>query len=181
MTAQLTTSPIQQLVAAQRAYFESGQTKSYDFRLAQLQKLRQVIIERQDDIVAAAKADLGRPAFEAYFEIGALGEIKVAINKLKAWMKPQRVATGMEVFPGSAWIQPDPLGVVLVIAPWNYPFSLLINPLVGAIAAGNCSILKPSEHAPHTAQVVSKLIGDTFSENYIAVVEGRKRKPAKSY
>lgn len=172
MTAQLTTSPIQQLVAAQRAYFESGQTKSYEFRLAQLQKLRQVIIERQDDIVAAAKADLGRPAFEAYFEIAALGEIKIAIKQLKTWMKPQRVATGMDVFPGSAWIQPDPLGVVLVIAPWNYPFSLLINPLVGAIAAGNCSILKPSEHAPHTAQVVSKLMGDTFSENYIAVVEG---------
>lgn len=172
MTAQLTTSPIQKLAAAQRAFFETEQTKSYDFRIAQLQKLKQAIIDRQDDIVAAAKADLGRPAFEAYFEIAALGEIKIALKKLKTWMKPQRVATSVDVFPGSAWIQPDPLGVVLIIGPWNYPFSLLMSPLVGAIAAGNCAVLKPSEHAPHTSAVVSRLIADTFPENYIAVVEG---------
>jgi aldehyde dehydrogenase (NAD+) len=172
MTAQITTSPIQKLLASQRAFFSTGQTKTYEFRIGQLQKLKQAIIERQDDIVAAAKADLGRPAFEAYFEISALAEIKLALKKLKTWMKPQRVATSVDVFPSSAWIQPEPLGVVLIIAPWNYPFSLLIMPLVGAIAAGNCAILKPSEQAPHTSKVIAKLIKDTFDQNYIAVVEG---------
>lgn len=172
MTTQTTTSPLQQLIADQRDFFSTEQPHSYDFRLAQLQKLKQVIVERQDDIVAAVNADLGRPALEAYFEIGALSEIDLALKKLKSWMKPQRVAASVQVFPASAWIQPDPLGVVLIIAPWNYPFSLLITPLVGAIAAGNCAILKPSEHAPHTSKVVAKMLKDTFPENYIAVVEG---------
>jgi aldehyde dehydrogenase (NAD+) len=172
MTAQIITSPIQQLLADQRAFFNAGQTKTYQFRLGQLQNLRRVIIECQDDIVAAAKADLGRPAFEAYFEIAALAEIKLAIKNLKTWIKPQRVATSVDVFPSSAWIQPEPLGVVLIIAPWNYPFSLLITPLVGAIAAGNCAILKPSEQALHTSKVIAKLIKDTFAQDYIAVVEG---------
>lgn len=172
MTTQITTSPLQQLIAAQREFFNTEQTHAYEFRIAQLQKLKQAIVECQDDIVAAVKADLGRPAFEAYFEIGALSEIDLVLKKLKSWMKPQRVATGIELFPSSAWIQPDPLGVVLIIAPWNYPFSLLMTPLVGAIAAGNCAVLKPSEHAPHTSQVLAKMIKDTFPENYIAVVEG---------
>ncbi|NEZ57135.1 aldehyde dehydrogenase [Adonisia turfae] len=173
MTAQLTKSfPIPIALEQQRAFFASGQTKPLEFRLAQLAKLKQAIIDRQSDIVAAAKADLGRPEFEAYFEIATLSEINLALKKLKRWMKPKRVKSTLENFPSSAWVQPDPLGVVLIIGPWNYPFQLMVSPLVGAIAAGNCAILKPSEHAPHTANVVSDLIANTFDPNYVTVFEG---------
>lgn len=173
MTAQLTkSSPISAALEQQRAFFALGQTKPVEFRLAQLAKLKQAIIDRQSDIVAAVKADLGRPEFEAYFEIAAISEINLAIKKLTSWMKPKRVKSTLENFPSSAWIQPDPLGVVLIIGPWNYPFQLMILPLVGAIAAGNCAILKPSEHAPHTAKVVADLIADTFDPSYINVFAG---------
>ena len=172
MTAQLTPSAIAPALQQQRQFFATGQTKPVEYRLAQLAKLKQAIIDRQADIVAAAKADLGRPEFEAYFEIATLSEINLAIKKLKAWMKPKRVKSTLENFPSSAWIQPEPLGVVLIIGPWNYPFQLMMSPLVGAIAAGNCAILKPSEHAPATAKVVSELIADTFDSSYITVFEG---------
>ena len=173
MTAQLTqSSSISITLERQRTFFATGQTKPLEFRLAQLAKLKQAIITRQADIVAAAKADLGRPEFEAYFEIATLSEINLALKKLKAWIRPKRVKSTLENFPSSAWIQPDPLGVVLIIGPWNYPFQLMVSPLVGAIAAGNCAILKPSEHAPHTANVVAELIADTFDPDYITVFEG---------
>ncbi|MEM1251629.1 MAG: aldehyde dehydrogenase [Cyanobacteria bacterium P01_H01_bin.21] len=173
MTAQLTrSSPISTSLEQQRTFFASGKTKPLDFRLTQLTKLKQAILERQADIVAAAQADLGRPEFEAYFEIATLSEINLALKKLKTWMKPKRVKSNLENFPSSAWIQPDPLGVVLIIGPWNYPFQLMVSPLVGAIAAGNCAILKPSEHAPHTAKVVAELIADTFDPSYINLFEG---------
>ncbi|WP_299404659.1 aldehyde dehydrogenase [Acaryochloris sp. IP29b_bin.148] len=172
MATQINLSPLQELVAAQRNFFATEQTKPYEFRIAQLQKLQQAILERKDAIVDAVFADLGRPTFEAYFELATLSEIKVALKQLATWMKPQKVAVGVDVFPGIGWVQPDPLGVVLIIGPWNYPFQLMISPLVGAIAAGNCAILKPSEHAPHTSKVVAELINTTFPESYIVVVEG---------
>lgn len=172
MAAQITTSPVQEWIAAQRDFFATEQTKAYDFRMVQLQKLKQAILDRKDAIVEAVYADLGRPTFEAYFELAPLSEIKLALRQLKTWMKPQKVAVGVDVFPGTGWIQPDPLGVVLIIGPWNYPFQLMLSPLVGAIAAGNCAILKPSEHAPHTSNVVAELINTTFPENYIVVIEG---------
>lgn len=163
---------ITSLLQDQRRFFASGQPRDIDFRLAQLAKLRDAIIANQDRIVAAVQADLGRPPFEAYFEIATLGEIKLAIKQLKNWVKPRKVSTSIDVFPASAWVQPEPLGVALIIGPWNYPFQLLLSPLVGAIAGGNCAILKPSEHAPHTAGVVADLIRSVFDSNYVAVVEG---------
>ncbi len=172
MTQKLITSPIPQIVKQQREFFRTGQTQLLSFRLEQLTKLKQAIVDRQDAIIQAAKADLGRPAFEAYFEIATLGEINLALKQLKSWVKPQRVKSPIDQFPASAWIQPDPLGVVLIIGPWNYPFQLIISPLVGAIAAGNCAILKPSEHAPETSRVVAELIAATFDPHYVAVAEG---------
>ena len=172
MTKQLIDTPISSLVQQQRSFFSTEQTKSIDFRLEQLTKLKQAIINNQAAILQAAKADLGRPAFEAYFEIATLGEINLALKQLKNWAKPQRVNSPIDQFPASAWIQPDPLGVVLIIGPWNYPFQLMMSPLVGAMAAGNCALLKPSEHAPHTSRVVAELIADTFDPRYIAVAEG---------
>ncbi len=172
MTEQAVNFSIPNLVRQQREFFRSEQTKALSFRVKQLVKLKQIIIDRQEAILQAAKDDLGRPAYEAYFEIATLGEIDLALKNLKAWIKPQRVKSTIDQFPSSAWIQPDPLGIILIIGPWNYPFQLIMSPLVGAIAAGNCALLKPSEHAPHTSRVVADMIADTFDPSYIAVVEG---------
>ena len=163
---------VQSILQQQRTFFATGKTQDLTFRLTQLTKLRDAVIEYQDRIVAAVQADLGRPPFEAYFEIATLGEVKLAIKQLKTWIKPRKVSTTVDLFPASAWVEPEPLGVALIIGPWNYPFQLTISPLVGAIAAGNCAILKPSEHAPATAAVVSELIRSVFPSDYVAVIEG---------
>ncbi|MGC1525620.1 MAG: aldehyde dehydrogenase [Phormidesmis sp.] len=175
MTA-LSTPPraasVADMLQAQRAFFATGQTKSYDYRLTQLKLLKEAILERQDAIVQAAKEDLGRPEFEGYFEIGVLAELSYVIKHLMGWMKPQKVGLPLAQLPGSAWVQPEPLGNVLIIGPWNYPFQLVISPLIGAIAAGNCAIIKPSEIAPTTSKVVAELVDATFSPDYVAVKEG---------
>jgi len=160
------------LIAAQRQYFASGETLSVEFRLAQLTQLRDAIVQRQDAIIAAVQADLGRPEFEGYFEIGVLDELKYVLKRLKQWVQPRRVGLPLTQWPGSAWVQPDPLGVVLIIGPWNYPFQLVISPLIGAIAAGNCALIKPSEIAPAMSQVVADLVRDTFPPEYVAVMAG---------
>ena len=165
-------SQAQALIAAQRDFFASGQTQPVEFRLEQLNKLQAAIVARQDAIIDAVKADLGRPQFEGYFEIGVLDELKYVTKRLKKWVKPRRVGLPLTQWPGSAWIQPDPLGVVLIIGPWNYPVQLVISPLIGAIAAGNCALIKPSEIAPATSQVIAELVRDTFPPEYIAVLEG---------
>lgn len=164
---------VQTLLYQQRAFFSTQQTRSIDFRLTQLKALKQAILNSQKDIVAAIHADLDKPEFEAYLtEIGVTQEIDYAIKHLRTWAKPQKVSTSLTTFPSSAQIRSEPLGVVLIISPWNYPFQLMIAPLVGAIAAGNCALLKPSELAPHTSQIISQIIQATFAPNYIAVVEG---------
>lgn len=165
-------SHITELLPAQRTFFATGETRSVEFRLAQIQTLKTAILERQTEIVAAAKADLGRPDYEGYFEIGVLSELTYILKHLKSWVKPRRVGLPLSQLPGSAWVQPEPLGSVLIIGPWNYPFQLVISPLIGAIAAGNCAIIKPSEIAPATSNVVADLIKETFPSHYVAVVEG---------
>jgi aldehyde dehydrogenase (NAD+) len=160
------------LLQRQRDFFATGQTKSIEFRLTQLRKLQAAVIAHQDQIVAAVQKDLGRALYEAYFELNMLAELKAALKHLHKWIKPQRVATTINVFPASAWVQPQPLGVVLIISPWNYPFQSALSPLVGAIAAGNCAIIKPSEHSAHTSAVMAALIAEVFDPSYVAVVEG---------
>lgn len=160
------------IIKKQREFFATGKTKDVDFRLQQLQKLKQATSDYQKEIVAAVNADLNRPEFEAYFELAAIAEVNYAIKNLKSWVKPRKVSAGLEQFPASAKIYPDPLGVVLIIGAWNYPFQLTILPLVGAIAAGNCAVVKPSEIAVHTSKVVADLIRNTFDPAYIAAVEG---------
>jgi len=165
---------IAKAIAKQRAFFATGKTKDYNFRVAQLNKLSQLIKEHEQLILDAVSADLRKPAIEAFGSeiLVTLSEIKFVLKNLKAWMKPQKVGTPINLFPSSSYIYTEPLGVVLIVAPWNYPFALTMQPLIGAIAAGNCAILKPSEHTPHTSQAIAKIINDNFDPNFIIAIEG---------
>ncbi|MBD2177172.1 aldehyde dehydrogenase [Pseudanabaena sp. FACHB-1998] len=165
---------VQEAIAKQRAFFATGKTKSYDFRVAQLQKLLDIIQKNDQLILDALHADLRKPAIEAYGSevLGTLSEIKYAIKHLKSWMKPLKVGTPINLFPSSSYIYTEPLGVVLIIAPWNYPFVLTIQPLIGAIAAGNCAILKPSENTPNTSKAIAKIINENFDPNFVLAIEG---------
>ena len=158
----------------QKKYFIEGNTRSVISRIEVLKKLRQVILENEDEINEALKSDLNKSKFEAYAtEIGfVLEEIRHHINKLKGWAKPKRSATPITNFPASSYTVSEPLGTVLIIAPWNYPFQLLIAPLIGAISAGNTAILKPSEISTNTSIVLEKLINNNFNRGAIVVIEG---------
>jgi aldehyde dehydrogenase (NAD+) len=170
MIAQLTVGDI---IRKQRDFFKTGRTKEVAFRIEQLKTLKQAVVENQTAIIEALKADLNKPEFEAYgTEVVVIREIDYAIKHIKSWTKPKKAATPIEQLPAFARIYPEPLGVVLIIGPWNYPFQLIISPLVGAIAAGNCAIIKPSEIASYTSKVLADIIQKHFVPAYVAVVEG---------
>ena len=137
-----------------RAYFESGDTKSVAFRKGQLTRLKQAVIEHTSQLQEALYTDLKKSPEESWVtETGfLLSEISNAINNLGKWMKPKRVGTNLLNLPSKSYVMTEPLGVVLIIGPWNYPLQLLFTPLTGAITAGNCVVLKPSEFAPATAR-----------------------------
>lgn len=169
----LTQSAVSDIIRNQRNFFQTGKTKNVAFRSLQLRTLKQAVVEHQSTIIEALKADLNKPEFETYAtEVGVIKEIDYAIKHIKSWTSPKKAAIPIEQFPGNGSIYAEPLGVVLIIGPWNYPFQLIISPLVGAIAAGNCAILKPSEIAPYTSRVLADLIQKHFEPAYIAVVEG---------
>jgi aldehyde dehydrogenase (NAD+) len=157
-----------------RSYYESGATRPYSFRKQQLQLLRQGILKYEQEINNALYTDLKKNAEETYAtETGlVLADINVALKKLHRWMKPSKAKTNLVNFPSSSKILHDPKGVVLIISAWNYPLQLLLIPLIGAIAGGNCIILKPSELAPATAMVIEKIISEIFPEEYIKVYNG---------
>ena len=166
-------SNIGNIIQTQREFFQTGKTKDVTFRIEQLKTLKQAIIEHEQSIVEALQADLRKPEVETYLtEISVIKDIDYAIKHLQNWTKPQKAAVSWDFFSYSARIYPEPLGVLLIIGPWNYPFQLIISPLVGAIAAGNCAIIKPSEIASHTSDVIAKIIAKHFDPAYIAVVEG---------
>ncbi len=171
----LTQPAINEIIRKQREFFGSGKTKDINFRIAQLRKLKQAIVENFEVIAQALKADLNKPQFEAYItEFVVTKEIDYALKHIKSWTSPKKVTMPLEQFPSYGCICPEPLGVVLVIGAWNYPLQLIISPLVGAIASGNCVTLKPSENAPHTSKVLTNIIQQCFDDFYIAVVEGDK-------
>ena len=161
-------------LTAARSYFNSGATRSYEFRKAQLQKFKLAILANEDGINKALYTDLKKSAEEAWAsELGLLmAEINLSIKKLRQWMQPQSAGTDLVNLPSSSKIYRDPLGVVLVISPWNYPLQLALIPLVGAIAGGNCAVVKPSEMAPATAAVIEKIISETFAPEYIKTIQG---------
>jgi aldehyde dehydrogenase (NAD+) len=161
-------------IEALRQYFQSGSTQSFDFRLLQLKRLKQLVLDNEQALYKALYADLKKTDEDAWAtEVGFfLSELNYTIEHLKGWMQPKSVPTNLVNMPSSSFTIQEPLGVVCIIAPWNYPFQLLFTPLIGAIAGGNCAVLKPSEFAPATAAVMRKIIGDLFPENYILYIEG---------
>jgi len=162
------------LVARLRATFDSGRTRPIDWRRAQLKAMRKMLTERETEIQDALRADLGKPGLEAYAtDIGfTTNEIDYALRRLRRWMRAKRVSTPLSTKPAKGRMIPEPLGVVLVIAPWNYPVQLALAPMIGAISAGNCIVLKPSEVAPHTSNVLAHFIPEYLDPDAIAVVEG---------
>jgi aldehyde dehydrogenase (NAD+) len=160
-----------------RNFFGSGETKSYPFRKEQLQKLKNAVLKHEQDLYDALYTDLKKNKEEAWVtEIGFLiAEINAALKNLRSWMKPVQAKTNLVNFPSSSFVLHEPLGVVLIIGPWNYPLQLLFTPLVGAIAAGNCAVLKSSEFAPATSHIMKQIIKEAFPKEYVLFVEGDGR------
>ncbi len=165
---------ISELVARQRAFYRSGATRSLSFRTDALKKLQRAIHENGDLINAALKSDLNKPAFEVFItETGvALDELTYHLRHLPRWIRDKRVGTPLAQFHAKSFLSPEPYGVALIMAPWNYPLQLCLVPLVGAISAGNCAVVKPSAYAPETSCAVAKILGEIFPPEYVAVVEG---------
>ncbi|HCY9149113.1 TPA: aldehyde dehydrogenase [Staphylococcus aureus] len=165
---------IEQKFYDSKAFFNTQQTKDISFRKEQLKKLSKAIKSYESDILEALYTDLGKNKVEAYAtEIGiTLKSIKNARKELKNWTKTKNVDTPLYLFPTKSYINKEPYGTVLIIAPFNYPFQLVFEPLIGAIAAGNTAIIKPSELTPNVARVIKRLINETFDANYIEVIEG---------
>jgi aldehyde dehydrogenase (NAD+) len=159
-----------------KAYFEKGETKNIDFRLKQLDKIKKIIQDNEKLIIDALNKDLHKSEFEAYAtEIGYLYDsIKYFTKNLRKWAKVKKVKTPLVHVGSRSYIYPEPYGTVLIIGPFNYPFQLVIEPLIGAISAGNCAVIKPSEFTPNISKVIVKIIKENFDEKYIRVIEGGK-------
>ncbi|MBT8302883.1 MAG: aldehyde dehydrogenase [Bacteroidia bacterium] len=165
---------IEVLLEKQRNYFSSQHTKSISFRKKLLKALRIEVALREQEIYAALQQDFKKSQFETYLsEIGiVISELDLTISKLNSWARPKKVKSSLLNFPSSDRIYSDPYGSVLIIAPWNYPFQLAISPLIGAIAAGNTVIVKPSELTPKTSNLIASIIEKVFEKEHVAVVEG---------
>ncbi|MEO6330736.1 MAG: aldehyde dehydrogenase [Ginsengibacter sp.] len=162
------------MLAGLRNFYNSHTTKPYEFRKKQLENFKHAILKYEKDIEASLYSDLKKNAEETYAtETGlVLTEINVAIKNLRGWMKPRSVGTNLVNLPSSSKTYREPLGVVLIIGPWNYPLQLILIPLVGAIAGGNCAVLKPSEFSPATSLLIQKMITEIFPPEYVSVVTG---------
>lgn len=165
---------ISSIVKKQRAYFATGATRDVDKRIAILKRLQQAIRNHETRLAEAMKKDLGKSPSESYMcEVGlTLSELSYQISHLKRWAKPKRRGTDLTNFHGKSFSVREPYGCVLVMSPWNYPFLLCVEPMIGAIAAGNCCVLKPSAYSPATSAAIKELVKEVFPEEYVAVVEG---------
>ena len=161
-------------INALKDYFNTGATQTYAFRLLQLERLKKAVMDSEKILYEALHADLKKTDEDAWAtEVGFfLSELNHTIKHLQEWMQPKSVATNLVNMPSTSYTIQEPLGVVCIIAPWNYPFQLLFTPLIGAIAGGNCAVLKPSEFALATAKVMAKIVGDLFPNNYMLYLEG---------
>ena len=168
------TSEIAALASELRETFEAGRTRQLAWRLTQLRGIVRMIKDNEQELLDALKSDLGKPALEAFTAELAytLGECELFIKRLPRWASPRRVSVPLLAQPGRASIHPEPLGVVLVIAPWNYPFQLAVGPMAGALAAGNAVVVKPSEVAPATSALIARLVPRYLDPAAVRVVEG---------
>ena len=162
------------LVATLRTVHASGRTRPIEWRLAQLDGLERMLQEHEADISAALADDLGRSAAEAWIAdiMPSLAEIAYARKRVRKWIRPRRTRLPLNQLPARGWVQYEPLGVVLIISPWNYPSQLTLSPLVGALAAGNCVVVKPSEVAPATSALLADLLPRYVDAEAVMVVEG---------
>lgn len=162
------------IVARQHAYFATGATLSLEFRLAQLKKLYKLFESNEKQILEAVYKDFKKPAFEVYGSEVALvqHEIKYFLRHLPRLMRPERLKSALVLFPSKSYLYHEPHGVSLIIGPWNYPFMLQLMPVVGALAAGNCVVMKPSELTEHTSALIARMMAEAFGEEYVAVVQG---------
>lgn len=162
------------LINSQRAFFNTHKTKDINFRIAQLKKLKQAILSQEKAITDALWLDLHKSYEEAYLtEISlVIKEIDYQIKNLKKWAEPKHISTPIYLWPSRSELRAEPLGVALIIAPWNYPFQLSMSPLIGALSAGCCVVLKPSPDAPHTAAVMAQLISTNFLPEHVSLQEG---------
>ncbi|CAA2964362.1 aldehyde dehydrogenase [Olea europaea subsp. europaea] len=165
---------VAEVVTELKATYTSGKTKSYEWRESQLKALIKMANDHEKEIIEALRSDLNKPEFEAFVhEISTVkSSCKLALKELRRWMSPEKAKTSSTTFPSSAEIVSEPLGVILIISTWNYPFLLSLDPVVGAIAAGNAVVLKPSEIAPATSLLLSKLLGEYMDSSAVKVVEG---------
>ena len=168
---------IKKTVERQQEYYLSGATRSYAFRLEALKKLQQAVRDSEKRISDALLADLGKQPFESYMaETGmVLDEVRYHIRHLQSWMRDRRVRTPLAQFPSVSFVSPEPYGVALIMSPWNYPVLLCLDPLIGAISAGNCAVIKPSAYTPATSQVIADLLGETYPAEYVSVVQGGRQ------
>lgn len=164
------------ILEAQKTFFASHETKNIDFRIAQLKNLKVAIKKYESEITKALYSDLRKSEQEAYLtEISIVNqEIDYHLANIREWSQLKKVHTPIHLFPSKSRIQYEPLGLALIIAPWNYPFQLLFNPLIGAISAGCTTILKPSPYTPAIATLMDKMIKEIFEERYVAIVQGGK-------
>ena len=168
---------IKTTVEKQREYYLSGATREYTFRLEALEKLQRAVRDYEERISDALLKDLGKQPFESYMaEIGmVLDEVRYHIRHLKGWMNNKRVPTPLVHFPAVSFLSPEPYGVVLIMSPWNYPILLCLDPLIGAISAGNCAVVKPSAYTPATSQVIADLVAEIYQPEYVSVVQGGRQ------
>ena len=172
---------IKELVKMQRKYYNTGKTRDISFRIEQLKKLKLVVSQNEEKILLALKKDLNKSDFEGFMtEVGMFySELNFAIKNIRKWSKIKRVKSSMVNFPSISKVVPQPYGVTLIMSPWNYPFQLALIPLVWSLSAGNCVILKPSEYSVSTSSVVKDIVEDTFSKEYVAVVQGSQEESEK--
>lgn len=176
-TAELGPEQAEEIVAKLRRTYATGRTLPLEWRLKQLKGIVRMMSEREDEMAKALAADLGRSPHDTWFGdvASTVGEAEYAIKHLKKWMRPKRTSVPLALMPGKAAYRYEPLGAVMVVGPWNYPFYLTIGPMIGALAAGNCVVVKPSEQSPNASALMAKLIPEYLDRDAVVVVEGDGR------
>jgi len=168
---------ISSVLQKQRAFFAAGRTKDVGFRVERLRELERWVRVHDADIMAALKADLNKPPFEAYAtEVGvALDELRYTLRHIRRWTRPEYAASNLKNFPSSGRKYPEPYGAALIMSPWNYPFMLTVTPLIAAVAAGNCAVVKPSAYSPATSALIARMCAEVFDPRHVTATQGGRK------